>query len=121
VFVKDDVPVEQALALRERLAKLQGVQAAQFISKEDALAEFRAQLGQDSDLLDVLEENPLPASMRLQLAETAQQSDRLSLLADYIASCRRSTRCVTATSGLEARALHFRCSRISTCWSGRSC
>jgi cell division transport system permease protein len=84
VFVKDDVPVEQALALRERLAKLQGVQAAQFISKEDALAEFRAQLGQDSDLLDVLEENPLPASMRLQLAETAQQSDRLSLLADYI-------------------------------------
>lgn len=84
VFVKDGVPDDASVALRDRLAKLEGVQAVQFVSKADALEEFRAQLGQDSDLLDVLEENPLPASMRLQLAESAQQSERLSLLANYI-------------------------------------
>jgi cell division transport system permease protein len=54
------------------------------VSKDDALKEFTAQLGEDSDLLDVLDENPLPASLRIRLLEEAQTSERLALLAAWL-------------------------------------
>jgi len=84
IFIQEDTPDFRVQELRQRLEKMDGVAGVQFVSKEDALAEFRAQLGPDSDLLDVLEENPLPASMRLAMKPTHQQSDKLALLAGYI-------------------------------------
>ncbi len=84
VFVKEEVGDEQMAALRTRLERMEGVAKVQFVSKDEALEEFRSQLGPDSDLLDVLEENPLPASMRLTLQDTYRQSDKLSMLAGYI-------------------------------------
>jgi cell division transport system permease protein len=84
VFVKEGTSDDAVQALHERLAHMSGVTSVHFVSKDDALAEFRTQLGDDSDLLDVLEENPLPASMRLTLREDYRQSDRLSMLAGYM-------------------------------------
>jgi len=84
VFVKEEVPDEQMAALRVRLEQMEGVAKVQYVSRDEALVEFRSQLGPDSDLLDVLEENPLPASMRLTLQETHRQSDKLSMLASYV-------------------------------------
>lgn len=84
VFVKPDAPETEVQLLRERLARMDGVEKVVFVSKENALEEFRQQLGTDSDLLDVLEENPLPASMRMSMKETHRTSDRLAMLANYI-------------------------------------
>src|SRR5262249_4309721 len=84
VFVKETASDLSILQLRQQLATLEGVQGVTYVSKGDALKEFRAQLGPDSDLLDVLEENPLPASVRLSLKPAYQQSDKLSILAGYI-------------------------------------
>lgn len=84
VFIDEEAEDASVQDLRQRLEKMDGVASVQFVSKDEALAEFRAQLGPDSDLLDVLEENPLPASMRLAMKETHQQSDKLALLAAYI-------------------------------------
>ncbi len=84
VFVKEDMADEQAQSLRNRLEHMPGVESVTFVSKADALKEFREQLGPDSDLIDVLEENPLPASMRLSMQETHRQSDQLAMLASYI-------------------------------------
>jgi cell division transport system permease protein len=84
VFVKEEVPDPEVQLLRERLSALEGVARVDFVSKDEALAEFRTQLGPDSDLLDVLEQNPLPASMRLSLQQTHRQSDQLAFLANYI-------------------------------------
>lgn len=84
VFVKETVAEGEVLALRDRLQAMQGIERVDYVSKVDALAEFRQQLGSDSDLLDVLEENPLPASLRLRLHDSHRQSDQLSLLANYI-------------------------------------
>ena len=84
VFVKEDAPEDQVQELRRRIEHMEGVASVEFVSKEAALEEFRVQLGPDSDLLDVLEENPLPASMRLSMKEAHQQSERLALLAGYI-------------------------------------
>jgi len=84
VFVKNGVTEEDVQALQQRLTQMPGVASVHFVSKDDALAEFRTQLGPDSDLLNVLEENPLPASMRLALDESHRQSNQLALLAGYI-------------------------------------
>ena len=84
VFVKEDTTDEQAQSLRNRLEHMAGVESVTFVSKEDAMKEFREQLGPDSDLIDVLEENPLPASMRLSMQESHRQSDQLAMLASYI-------------------------------------
>ena len=84
VFLKDGHSVEEVQALRQKLLEQPGVQAVGFVSKEDALAEFRAQLGEDSDLLDVLEENPMPASLRITLHEADRRSEKLELLSTWL-------------------------------------
>lgn len=84
VFVKPDAPEADVQLLRQRLERMDGVEKVAFVSKEDALQEFRQQLGTDSDLLDVLEENPLPASMRLSMQEAHRTSEKLTMLAGYI-------------------------------------
>jgi cell division transport system permease protein len=84
VFVKNDATVESVQALRERLLEQPGVEAVAYISKDDALAEFRQQLGADSDLVDVLEENPMPASLRIRVQEAHRTSEKLHALATYL-------------------------------------
>lgn len=45
------------------------VQQVIFVSKDEAMTEFQEELGEDSDILGVLESNPLPASFRITLRE----------------------------------------------------
>jgi len=70
--------------LQRRLLEHPGVDSVSYMSKEEALEEFKQQLGSDVDLLEVLEENPLPASLRLRLQEDARTSEKLELLAAWI-------------------------------------
>jgi cell division transport system permease protein len=51
-----------------RIASLAGVTATRFVSRDEARAELAAELGDDAALLDVLDENPLPPSIRATLA-----------------------------------------------------
>ncbi|MBM3316073.1 FtsX-like permease family protein [candidate division WOR-3 bacterium] len=64
--------------LLARAAALDGVRAVRFVSREEALQELRGDLGPDADLLDALDENPLPASIRLSLAPDATTGDALA-------------------------------------------
>jgi cell division transport system permease protein len=50
------------------------------VSSEQALAEFREQLGQDAELLDILDENPLPPSIRLKLTPEYRSRAKLESL-----------------------------------------
>jgi cell division transport system permease protein len=51
--------------LVQRIVSLDGVAQARYVPKEEALTELRADLGPDSSLVDALEQNPLPASVRI--------------------------------------------------------
>ncbi len=66
------------------------VTSVRFISKNDALEEFRVSLGADQSLLDGLEgQNPLPASFEVQFASDPQvgyQSLKRELASDRIVS-----------------------------------
>ena len=49
----------------EDLSLLEGVDRVRYLSKDEALERFRADLGADSDLLQDLEANPVPASLSI--------------------------------------------------------
>ncbi len=64
VYLNDDVSKDDREALLERLDQLYG--QATYVSKDEAWDELQEQVG-DSDLLDAVGHNPLPASIRIKL------------------------------------------------------
>ncbi len=72
VFLKADLTNTQIAALQPRLVVIPGVKDVTWISPAQALAEFRANLGEDAGILEALDENPLPASFHLTLTAGAR-------------------------------------------------
>jgi len=73
--------------LVERIASLDGVAQARYVPKDEALVELRNDLGPDSSLVDALEQNPLPPSVRItvrsgfaSLAELASLEQKIQLI-----------------------------------------
>ncbi len=64
VYLKDEVTPSQRDALVERLGQLYGT--VTYVSKEQAWQEFTQQVG-DPQLLEAVDQNPLPASLRVRL------------------------------------------------------
>lgn len=56
-----------AEALKENIAKIRGVAEVIYVSSEQALADLRSELQDTEEILNVFEENPLPASFRVKL------------------------------------------------------
>ena len=69
VFLKDETTVEQAANMITSIKDMQGVEDAQYITREQALEEFKARWGDKAYLLDGLAENPLPNSIRIFISE----------------------------------------------------
>ena len=66
VFISDNAPQAQVNALEAKIKALPQLKSYQYISKEQALQEFRKRLGPDADqILANLVGNPLPASYRI--------------------------------------------------------
>lgn len=55
------------IELTDKIMQLDGVKQVQYISKDDALKELRTDLGENSNILDILQSNPLPASLRIKI------------------------------------------------------
>ena len=64
LFIKQGVPEKRILTLADELRDWEGVAEVRYISREQALAEFR-ELSGFGDALDSLAENPLPAVLVL--------------------------------------------------------
>lgn len=64
VYLRDDVTPSQREALMARLGELYG--SATYVSKDQAWQEFSQQVG-DPALLEAVDQNPLPASLRVRL------------------------------------------------------
>ncbi|KPJ53645.1 hypothetical protein AMJ39_03840 [candidate division TA06 bacterium DG_24] len=74
-FRADDAP-----ALEERILSLMGVEQATFVSREQALEELRHGLGEDADVIDILDENPLPPSFRVEVFDAYQSPEHMASL-----------------------------------------
>jgi cell division transport system permease protein len=69
VFLLDDTSKADADVIAMSLKTLDEVAGVEYISKEQAMEEFRAQWGDNGYLLDGLAENPLPNSLRVTLKD----------------------------------------------------
>lgn len=80
VYLEDSVGREDARDIGRELEEMQGVEKVSFISREDAMERFKERLGDQSTLLDALEDtNPLPDAFevtltRPELVKTAAES-----------------------------------------------
>jgi len=83
VFLSDEVSESGWRELASRLAVVPGVRSVKYVSKDEALREFRSEIDAD-DLLKALDQNPLPASLRLELDEGSRNAPFMRALADTV-------------------------------------
>lgn len=78
-YLKLDVSTEAASGLAEELRADEAIKAVKYISREQALAEFR-ELSGFGDSIDALRENPLPAVLLIQPAAAATETEQFQAL-----------------------------------------
>ncbi len=84
VYLDDGVATKGRQALEQQLKMDRMVSGVLFISKEQAVREFRAQFPADSHLLEGLGENPLPASFVITLAQNYRSPESMQGWADRV-------------------------------------
>lgn len=77
VYLKDSVTEEQRTTLMSQLRQLPNVKKVAFVSKDQALAEYKAANAKNKDLLGAINEtgNPLPASIQIDPIDTSKIQD----------------------------------------------
>jgi cell division transport system permease protein len=84
VFLKDSATLEEIATLQPRLVIIPGVEKVNYVSPETALNEFRNDLGADSEILDLLPDNPLPASYHVVLKNDFRNLEAVRSIRDEI-------------------------------------
>ena len=79
VYLEEGVGRDESQDIQLRLLGTAGVDEVVFISRDEALAQFGEALGEESDLLDALDRNPLPDAYRLKMKHGAMRSEALEL------------------------------------------
>jgi cell division transport system permease protein len=82
IFLKDTTTPEQTNSLKAKLEQLDNVQEVKFISKAEALQEYRKQNADNPKLLEAINEtdNPLPASLQIK----AKDPNKLQPITDLV-------------------------------------
>lgn len=84
VYLRDNFPETDILAFQDRLSSLPQVHSVTYTSKSEALEEFGTMLGDDRFLLDGLERNPLPGSLRITPGDSHRNLDSVNLILSAI-------------------------------------
>lgn len=74
VYLDDGIEREAVEDIRGRLLGMETVAGAVFVSKDEAMKEFRERLGEGAELLDELDSNPLPDALRVKMAPGRERS-----------------------------------------------
>lgn len=83
VYLKDDLSQEEIDETKETLSKIEGLQDIKFITREEAMKNFKERLGDQQFLLDALDDtNPLPDSFSL----TVTSPEQVKTIADTAAA-----------------------------------
>ena len=69
VFLKDTVTVEERASIQNFIQKMDEVKSATYISKDDAMREYKEMFKEDPAMLQEIEGNPLPASFRVRMKD----------------------------------------------------
>lgn len=82
VFLTDDVKTDDLNSVKEKLRSIGGVKNITYVSKDDAAKIFSEEFG--SDMLDIYEYNPLPASFKINLYDEYKTIDRINKIKSQI-------------------------------------
>jgi len=83
VYLYDEADKTTINSLRGEIEKLSGVTATRYLSREDALEQWKEKWGENADLLDRLETNPLPNSIVISIADVAKASAIVEAVSTY--------------------------------------
>ncbi|MEK7267818.1 MAG: permease-like cell division protein FtsX [Nitrospirota bacterium] len=84
VYLNDGLSPQNVSDLQQRLNTEQGIASLTYVSKEQALADFRAQFPSELHLLQGLGENPLPASFVMTLGPQFRSSESVKRWAERV-------------------------------------
>jgi cell division transport system permease protein len=84
-FISDNAEMREINAAKRLIEGMEGIGQVSYISKQDALNEFRQEMGAASDFLEVLENNPLPRSFKVSLNPDRQNPQSIALISGEIA------------------------------------
>jgi cell division transport system permease protein len=84
VYLEDGLSGPATDRLRKSVGSLNGVASLDYITKDQALADLRERLGEQSGVLEGLDENPLPASFELTLKPEMNSKERLRGLTEKL-------------------------------------
>jgi len=84
VYLKEDISEEQIEDLQKNISTILGVQSTQFVSKEEALQQFKNDLKEDATLLQAFETNPLPPSIKVNISMSFKTPEYLKEISDKI-------------------------------------
>ena len=83
VFLLDETTQDDANVMIDDLKQQDGVEDAYYKTKDEAMAEFRARWGDNGYLLDSLEDNPLPNSIVIKIADLEKADAIAAHAAEY--------------------------------------
>jgi cell division transport system permease protein len=86
VYLKDDVPDWIVQQQYNQILNMNEVEVVELISKEQAMDEFREELGEEQSILKALETNPLPASFRVTLKGEFRKKESIERFVEAIGS-----------------------------------
>ncbi len=69
VFLKEDVTSEEVASMTTFIQKMDEVKSVKYISKDEALEEYKEMFKDQQDMLREIEGNPLPASFRVRMTD----------------------------------------------------
>ena len=74
VFLSDNVTNEEVQSMKTFIGKMGEVKSVRFISKEEAMQEYRQMFKGQDEMLKEIEGNPLPASFRVRMTDPKYNS-----------------------------------------------
>ncbi len=83
VFLQRGIKEQAALKLRDKIEALEGIASIEYVSPQLALQEFQASSG-FGDVLDLLDENPLPPVYIVMPADRAVSTEELASLSEQL-------------------------------------
>jgi cell division transport system permease protein len=82
-FIEDGVSQGQLDYLKAQMGALPEIESITFVSKEEALEQFRKSLGEE-EVLDALGSNPLPASFEIKLKAGQRDAEALERISAFV-------------------------------------
>lgn len=83
VYLKDGLTTPQVMTVGSRIKALPGLVKIQFTNKDQAMENFKVQLGDQKGLLDAVNGNPLPASYQITFTTPERLKDAANIVTSY--------------------------------------